>query len=114
MSEKEIPKDSLLFYQMIVSFHAAAWQQMGKSVNSLTGKMEKDLQSASISIDMLEMLKTKTSGNLSKEEEEFLDKVLSELRLNYVSELENTKDSEENSEKSSNEEGTDSISDDDK
>lgn len=114
MSENDIPKNSLLFYQMIVSFHAAALHQMGKSVNSLSGKMKKDLQSASISIDMLEMLKTKTSGNLSKEEEEFLDKVLSELRLNYVSELENTKDSEDNNEEPSNEEGMDSHSDDDK
>jgi len=99
---------------MIVSFHAAAWQQMGKTTNALSGKVEKDLPAASISIDMLDTLKSKTSGNLSKEEEEFLDKVLSELRLNYISELKNSENSQSTPENPENEDNPDSDSDDDK
>jgi hypothetical protein len=37
---------------------------------------------------MLEMLKTRTAGNLTGQEARFLNHVLTELRLNYVSESE--------------------------
>lgn len=88
MVEKEnIPKDSALFYQIVLSFHSAAWQQMGKVVNPITNKVEKDLQAASLSIDILDMLKSKTKGNLTREEEDFLNRTISELKLNYIDEL---------------------------
>ena len=75
-----------LFFQMVLSLHASAWQNMGKVINPITNKIEKKLDSAAISIDMLTMLKSKTKGNLRKDEEEFLNRVLSELQLNFVSE----------------------------
>ncbi len=80
-------KSDTLFFQIVLSFHAAAWQQMGKAANPITNKVEKDLERAAISIDMLDMLKSKTKGNLRKDEEEFLDRVLSELKLNYIAEI---------------------------
>jgi hypothetical protein len=36
------------------------------------------------SIDTLGMLREKTKGNLSREEEKFLESILTELRLRYV------------------------------
>ena len=88
MSENEkLARESALFYQIVLTFHTAAWQQMGKVKNPITDSIEKDLNGAALSIDMLDMLKNRTKGNLSKEESGFLDRVLSELKLNYIEEL---------------------------
>jgi hypothetical protein len=44
-----------------------------------------NLQLAKQCIDMLGTLKRKTSGNLAGEEQQFLDMILSQLRMQYVS-----------------------------
>ena len=80
-----------LFLGLIHSFQAAAMQQMGKTVNPFTEKIERDLMQARLSIDMLEMLQERTSGNLTGEESRFLTHVLTELRLNYVAEVDEDK-----------------------
>ena len=76
----------ILFMQLVYMLHAAAMHQLGKVKNPLTGKVERDLQSAQSTIDMLEMLSERTKGNLSMEEQKLLSAVLMELRLNYVDE----------------------------
>lgn len=80
--------NTVLFYQLVNTFQQAAWQQLGKRVNPLTNKVEKDFDQASLSIGMLDMLATKTQGNLTDEEKKFLDQVVADLKLNYVEELE--------------------------
>jgi hypothetical protein len=85
--EKEIGKETILFHQLILSFHTAAWQQMGKVVYPLTGKIEVDLPSAAFSIDMLDMIESKTKGNLTKMEADFLHRTIGDLKLNYIDEL---------------------------
>ena len=84
----EAPTKKDLFLGLIHSFQAAAMQQMGKTVNPFTEKVERDLAQARLSIDMLEMLQERTGGNLTGEESRFLSHVLTELRLNYVAEVE--------------------------
>jgi len=80
-----------LFLGLIQSFQAAAMQQMGKVMNPFTEKIERDMGHAKMSIEMLEMLKTRTQGNLTGQEARFLNHVLTELRLNYVAEIEKDK-----------------------
>jgi len=80
-------KFQALFMQLVFSFQTAAYQQMGKIKNPSTDKIERDLNQARFSIDMLEMFKQKTQGNLSEAEDQFLKKVISELQLNYVAEV---------------------------
>lgn len=80
--------NTVLFYQLVNTFQHAAWQQLGKRVNPLTNKVEKDFDQASLSIGMLDMLATKTQGNLTDEEKKFLDQVVADLKLNYVEEVE--------------------------
>lgn len=82
-----VPSRKDLFLGLVHSFQAAAMQQMGKIMNPFTEKMERDLKQARLSIDMLEMLQERTSGNLTGEESRFLNHVLTELRLNYVAEV---------------------------
>ncbi len=76
-----------LFGGLITMFQTAALQQMGKVQNPATNAIERDLEQAGMSIDMLEMLQTKTKGNLKREEEDYLSTVLRDLKLNYVDEL---------------------------
>ena len=84
-------KNQVLFSQLIMSFQAAALQQMGKIKNPFTDKIERDLQQAQLSIDMIDMIKVKTDGNLTQDEIKFIDHILRELKLNYVEELEKDK-----------------------
>jgi hypothetical protein len=80
-------KDTALFMQLVMTFQAAAWQQMGKIKNPLTDKIERNLDQARYSIDMLEMLRSKTKGNLTDDELKFVNHVMTELQLNFVDEL---------------------------
>lgn len=79
-------KNSQLFLQMIFMYHAACMEQLGKVKSSITGKIERNLVAAQGTIDLLDMLKEKTRGNLTKEEDRFLTELLRELKLNFVDE----------------------------
>ena len=80
-----------LFLGLVQSVQAAAMQQMGKVMNPFTEKIERDMPHAKLSIEMLEMLRTRTSGNLTGQEARFLNHVLTEVRLNYVAEVDKDK-----------------------
>ena len=80
-------KNQALFMHLVVMFQGAAMQQMGKIMDPITNKIERDLEQAQFSIDILGMLDEKTRGNLSDAEKHFLEHVLFELRLNYIDEL---------------------------
>ncbi len=75
-----------LFLGLVQSFQMAAMQQLGMVPSPATDQIERDLPHAKLSIDMLQMLKDRTAGNLTMEEVRFLDHVLTELRLHYVTE----------------------------
>jgi len=100
MSDEKNKSNEMFFLQLILMFQTAALQQMGKLMNPLTQKVEKDLEQAKFSIDILGMLEEKTRGNLSEEEKKFLDHVLFELRMNYLEEI---KEKERGKEKKENE-----------
>ena len=84
--EKNQIKDEL-FLHLVFMFQTAALQQMGKLVNPVTQKIEKNLEQAKYSIDLLQVLQEKTKGNLKAEENKYLENVLFELRMNYLDEL---------------------------
>ncbi len=78
--------DDVLFLQLVMGLHGSAWMLLGKVVNPVTGGVERNLEAAKATIDTLAMLKAKTLGNLSKEEEAYLSNILQQLQLNYVDE----------------------------
>ncbi len=86
MNESE-KKGELHFIQLVLMFQTAALQQMGKLQNPLTQKIERDLDQARFSIDILEMIQNKTKNNLSDNEKTFLEHTLFELRMNFVDEM---------------------------
>jgi hypothetical protein len=75
------------FIQFVLSLSSSVMMQLGKVSNPLTGKIERDLNSAKATIDLIAMLKEKTKGNLSEEESGLLENSLANLQLNYVEEL---------------------------
>lgn len=79
-------RNEYLFHHLVAMFQTLALQQLGKLVNPITGKLERDLQQARITIDMLQMLKDRTSGNLEQSEQMILDRALLELQMNYIDE----------------------------
>jgi hypothetical protein len=84
-------KNDQLFIQLLYIFHASAMQALGKMKNPLTGKIDKNLEQARQSIEIIEMLKAKTINNLSPESTKALDNFLTEIRLNYVDEMNKAK-----------------------
>jgi hypothetical protein len=79
-------KNDHLLGSLLYLFHTTGMQGMGKLMNPVSQKTEKNTIQAKESIDMLEMLKEKTKGNISPELSRLLDQFLTDLRLNYVDE----------------------------
>ncbi len=79
-------KQEVLFSSLVIMLHAAAMQQMGKTQNPVTGKIERHLPLAQDTIDLLDMLREKTRGNLTPDEERLISQVIAEVKLNYVDE----------------------------
>jgi hypothetical protein len=76
--------DESLFLSMVFMLSTSAMQQLGQIPDPITQKIKVDLDGAQFTIDMLNMLKRKTAGNLTREEEQMLNQTLSALQLAYV------------------------------
>ncbi len=85
ISEKELSEIGFIQYVSILT--NAGMQQMGKIMNPVTGKMEKSLEAAKATIELLSMFKDKTKGNLTTNEEQVLSNALANLQLNYADEV---------------------------
>ena len=75
-----------LFDMLISQSVYGVWIALGKMKNPVTDKTEVDLRSASLQIDMLEMINSRMEASLDKNEKEYIDKILSELKMNFVEE----------------------------
>ncbi len=85
MTEPSPAFDPSSFVALISGLGAQAKILLGLMANPVTGQMEpKDLSRAKVLIDTLQMLQTKTEGNLGPEEKRFLDTILTDVQLRYV------------------------------
>ncbi len=75
------------FISLVMMLASAAWQQLGKVPNPVSGKIEKEVANANITIELLVMIRDKTKGNLSAEEEKLIGNTISDLQLNYADEV---------------------------
>ncbi|MEW6534972.1 MAG: DUF1844 domain-containing protein [Candidatus Auribacterota bacterium] len=92
------------FIGLISLLSNTALQQMGKIINPYTGTVSTHLEAARFTIDLLEMLKIKTAGNLSQKENDILTSYLSNLQMNYADTMKETGSSGKNSDTSASEE----------
>ena len=74
------------FTQLLSIFYSSAMVSMGKLKNPATDKVERNMEQAKQSIDILELIKTKTQNNLTPDQGRMLDGLLTDLRLNFVDE----------------------------
>jgi hypothetical protein len=78
---------SAIFADMIMQIANMAVMFLGRVPHPQTGQPVKDLESAQMFIDQLEMLAYKTRGNLIPEEKQLLQQSLVSLRMAFVEEL---------------------------
>jgi hypothetical protein len=81
--------------QLVLSLQAGAMQQLGKIASPISGKVERNLEMARHTIDMLDMLNSKMAGNLTEQEQQLIQHALYELRMNFVEESGKDTDSEQ-------------------
>jgi len=72
------------FMTLVSTFTTPAMIGLGLIPNPATEKSEVNLDLAKHSVDLLGVLEDKTSGNLSAEEETFLQTALHQFRLAYI------------------------------
>ena len=72
------------FSALIFSFATAALMNLGLEKNPNSGDFEKNLDLAQLNIDWLMVLKDKTKGNLSDEEANYLNSIITDLQMKFV------------------------------
>ena len=86
MDKDQFSKNEQLFTYLISTFQSSAYIALGKKENPITKNIEINIEQASYYIDLLDMIKVKTNGNLTEYEEQILINTISELKLNLISE----------------------------
>ncbi|MGD1153515.1 MAG: DUF1844 domain-containing protein [Syntrophales bacterium] len=76
------------FSSFVLSLSTTVMYHLGDFPDPATNKAEKNLAAAKQTIDMLNMIKIKTAGNLDIDEKELLEGILYELMMRYVKEKE--------------------------
>ena len=82
-----------LFDMLISQSVYGVWIALGKMKNPVTDTTEVDLKSASLQINMLEMINSRMEASLDGNEKQYIDKILSELKMNFVEEKKKEEDS---------------------
>jgi hypothetical protein len=84
---KEAPSPQMDFSNLILSLSTSALLNLGEVPDPVTKEKKKDIDIAKQTIDLISILKEKTKGNLTKEEESLVDSALYDLRMRYVKEI---------------------------
>jgi len=84
MEAETPPLPEVNFSSLILSLSSTAFLHFGEIPDPGTGEKRKDLPLAKHAIDTIAMLKEKTEGNLSEEEKQFIENILTDLRWHFV------------------------------
>jgi len=90
--KKEAPKEKaeppplpeVNFPSLILSLSSSALFHFGEIPDPQTGEKKKDFLLARHAIDTIAMLRDKTKGNLTEEEQKLIENILTDLRWRYV------------------------------
>jgi hypothetical protein len=86
--EASVDETAALFAQLVMQQSNMALMLMGKVAHPQSGEVMKDIDGARFFIDQLEMLESKTKGNLNRDESALLKQTLMTLRLAFVEAVE--------------------------
>jgi hypothetical protein len=81
---QRVPLPEASLSSLIFSLSSSALLHLGEIADPQTGEKKGDFPLAKHSIDTIGMLKEKTKGNLTEEEDKFLESILTDLRWRYV------------------------------
>ncbi|MEN6310790.1 MAG: DUF1844 domain-containing protein, partial [Acidobacteriota bacterium] len=81
----------LEFSSIIVLFYFPALIHLGLMEDPASGERRENMVLAKRNIDLLDLLRDRTKGNLEAEEEKFLENVLSQLKMAYLKKAEGLK-----------------------
>ncbi|MBP8136671.1 MAG: DUF1844 domain-containing protein [Candidatus Eisenbacteria bacterium] len=87
MTDRNPSREAALFLQLVLGLQQAAMVGLGKLMNPVSGKIERNLEAAKNTIDTLGAIEARVRGNLEPDEQRVLTQVLTDLRMNYVDEL---------------------------
>jgi hypothetical protein len=83
-SAQEGPLPEIDFTHFMFSLSTSALIQLGEIEDPFTQKLVKNLPLAKQTIDLIGLLKEKTKGNLTPDEEKVMQYLLYDLRMRYV------------------------------
>ncbi|MBT8489579.1 MAG: DUF1844 domain-containing protein [Deltaproteobacteria bacterium] len=86
--EEAAPLPEINFATFLLSLHTSVLYHFGDFQDPATGETARNLPAAKQTIDILAMLKGKTTGNLDEDEQSLVDGILYELRMRYMKESE--------------------------
>jgi len=72
------------FSSFILSLATSALIHIGENANPATGMKQVDLPNARQVIDLLNLLKEKTEGNLDQEEQDLISQLLYTLKMKFI------------------------------
>ena len=81
------PLPEVNFASFILSLSTTAMYHLGDFPDPETQEGRRNLPAAKQTIDILSLLHTKTTGNLSDDEKQLLEGILFELRMRFVKEM---------------------------
>ncbi len=86
-AESDLPgaDDPASFASFLMSIASNAASSLGMMEHPVTGKRDVDLELGKHWIDVIAMLQQKTHGNLLPQEQQILDGLLADLRMQFVS-----------------------------
>lgn len=81
---RSVPLPEVNFSSFLLSLSSSTLLHLGEVADPESGEKKKDLALAKQSIDIISLLRDKTKGNLTQEEEKLLDHLLYDLRMRFV------------------------------
>ncbi len=79
-------REAALFLQLVLGLQQTAMMGLGKLLNPMSGRIERNLEGARTAIDTLAAIESRTRGNLEPDEARVLTQVLTDLRMNFLDE----------------------------
>jgi hypothetical protein len=86
MSEMNLSKHDHILIGFFSSLQAEAMMHMGKIQNPMTNQIDRNMEAAHATIDILEMLKVKCRTDTPEDLLRFMDNAVMELQMNFLDE----------------------------
>ena len=91
MEDNSSERRKITFIEFLYALSSQALINLGVVPNPVTKKTEKNLDEVRGAIDLIDLLRVKTDGNLTGQEEEALNNILHDLKMRYVNEVKSGK-----------------------